>query len=424
MNRIVLIGNGFDLAHGMKTSYNDFIEFLWEDILEEVKASDTLSVDNDLFKVAGHQGKQGELDKDFPAKRKIETLFKTRSFNNDFFKRLIECQYIEGWVDIEKEFYKRLTECYKIDQQQKTNASKKQIDQLNTDFKQIKGKLQQYLIKEQLAFNDILKKGELNFDKIARSIGSKMYKNIELRECSEDYKDDKVALKYDQLKTPYLRFKTGHETDTYYEKIFKRSHDGFSVKQLKKLMVENESLKLFINMPDEVLRLSFNYTLTEELYFDSTKFIRSDWMHPIVIKPIHIHGSIREEDKNPIIFGYGDELDDDYLEIEKLDDNRYLENIKSVKYLDRDSYKRLLEFVNSDQYQVVIMGHSCGNSDRTLLNTLFEHDNCVSIKPYYHQKEDGSDNYSDIVRNITRNFNDKQKLRDRVVNKQYCEPLL
>ncbi|PKG44332.1 AbiH family protein, partial [Psychroflexus sp. MES1-P1E] len=24
MNRIVLIGNGFDLAHGMKTSYKDF----------------------------------------------------------------------------------------------------------------------------------------------------------------------------------------------------------------------------------------------------------------------------------------------------------------------------------------------------------------------------------------------------------------
>ena len=25
MNRLVLIGNGFDLAHGLKTSYEDFI---------------------------------------------------------------------------------------------------------------------------------------------------------------------------------------------------------------------------------------------------------------------------------------------------------------------------------------------------------------------------------------------------------------
>jgi len=31
MNRIVLIGNGFDLAHGLKTSYADFINWYWED---------------------------------------------------------------------------------------------------------------------------------------------------------------------------------------------------------------------------------------------------------------------------------------------------------------------------------------------------------------------------------------------------------
>ena len=69
------------------------------------------------------------------------------------------------------------------------------------------------------------------------------------------------------------------------------------------------------------------------------------------------------------------------------------------------------------------MGHSCGNSDRTLLNTLFEHENCVSIKPYYYQKEDGSDNYLEIVQNICRNFTDMKLMRDRVVNKTYCEPL-
>lgn len=29
MNRLVLIGNGFDLAHGLKTSYADFINWYW-----------------------------------------------------------------------------------------------------------------------------------------------------------------------------------------------------------------------------------------------------------------------------------------------------------------------------------------------------------------------------------------------------------
>ena len=30
MNRLVIIGNGFDLAHGLKTSYADFINWYWE----------------------------------------------------------------------------------------------------------------------------------------------------------------------------------------------------------------------------------------------------------------------------------------------------------------------------------------------------------------------------------------------------------
>ena len=83
----------------------------------------------------------------------------------------------------------------------------------------------------------------------------------------------------------------------------------------------------------------------------------------------------------------------------------------------------MLSFIEAEPFQVFIMGHSCGNSDRTLLNTLFEHPNCVSIKPYYYVKDDGSDTYLDIVQNISRNFTDMKKMRDRVVNKIYCEPL-
>ena len=31
MNRLVLIGNGFDLAHGLKTSYGHFIDWYWKE---------------------------------------------------------------------------------------------------------------------------------------------------------------------------------------------------------------------------------------------------------------------------------------------------------------------------------------------------------------------------------------------------------
>lgn len=110
--------------------------------------------------------------------------------------------------------------------------------------------------------------------------------------------------------------------------------------------------------------------------------------------------------------------------IEKLQDNDFLEDIKSIRYHETENYRRLLNFIESEPYQVLVMGHSCGNSDRTLLNTLFEHRNCISIKVYYHQREDGTDNYSDLIRNLSRNFNDKAAMRDTIVNKKMCSPLV
>lgn len=155
--------------------------------------------------------------------------------------------------------------------------------------------------------------------------------------------------------------------------------------------------------------LSFNYTPTVKMYSgydDITNYIHGDLDYP-----------------ENIIFGYGDELDKDYQEILDRNDNELLNYVKSVKYLETRNYRNLLEFINSGLFQVVILGHSCGNSDRTLLNTVFEHQNCVSIKPYYHKWDDGRDNYLDIVQNICRNFTDMKLFRDRVVNKEQCKTI-
>ena len=36
MNRIILVGNGFDLAHGLKTSYSDFINWYWAEFGKKI----------------------------------------------------------------------------------------------------------------------------------------------------------------------------------------------------------------------------------------------------------------------------------------------------------------------------------------------------------------------------------------------------
>ena len=158
--------------------------------------------------------------------------------------------------------------------------------------------------------------------------------------------------------------------------------------------------------------LNFNYTKTAELYCPNDKEIFSI---------NHIHGKV--ENSKSVIFGYGDEIDEKYKELEKKNDDLCLSNIKSIKYLEADNYRKVRSFIESEPYQIIIMGHSCGNSDRTLLNTLFEHPNCVSVKPYYYIDKKGKDNYLKLVMNISRNFNDKKLMRDRVVSKVYCKPM-
>ena len=36
MNRIILVGNGFDLAHGLKTRYEDFINWYFDQLKKEL----------------------------------------------------------------------------------------------------------------------------------------------------------------------------------------------------------------------------------------------------------------------------------------------------------------------------------------------------------------------------------------------------
>ena len=181
---------------------------------------------------------------------------------------------------------------------------------------------------------------------------------------------------------------------------------------IKKHIGKNSFKKVYC-MPNTLL-LNFNYTKTaENLYL----------INYMNFEIINIHGELNN-DNNPLIFGYGDELDENYQKIEKTQDNDFLENIKSIKYHQTRNYRDLLKFIESGIYQVFVMGHSCGNSDRTLLNTLFEHRNCVSIKVFYWQPEVGKDDYSNLIRNISRNFNDKPKMRDMVVNRENCSALV
>lgn len=169
--------------------------------------------------------------------------------------------------------------------------------------------------------------------------------------------------------------------------------------------------------PSSVCVLNFNYTSLPLEYLKKIKVIPTTY--------IPIHGELEGDDINNqgLVFGYGDELDKDYLEFENMNIDSLFEHIKSFKYLHFDHYRSLLEFINSKPFQVHLYGHSCGLSDRTLLNTIFENENCISIKNSYYSNN-GKDDYEQKSYAIARHFKSKADLRAKVVNKTKCEPII
>lgn len=439
MNRIILIGNGFDLSHGLKTSYRDFMDNYWKGVAQKIANNLFTSYEDEFTKFERISGPEslskavnatsfnidnakGYIYKDalgrgiIPESQKalgtVDSYNKLKqiiadinkksdlqfslSFKNQFFQGISEQTCLKSWLGIENEYYKQLKGAL-----ENNNIS---TEKLNDEFSQVKNHLKQYL-------KEICKQ-EISKNKSIEGIINSLIKLNDIAISEEELYLDDIGFMVSKLPNGMCSGEIEEEM---------KNHPEYSIMNTKKEAYRAMIKDMLINgkldnyrHPYRILFLNFNYTHTvEKLYAKSPGNEDCEF--------IHIHGELDNPD-NPVIFGYGDEMDEHYKKLINLNDNSFLQNIKSIRYLETDNYRQLLTFIDSDPYQIYIMGHSCGNSDRTLLNTLFEHKNCLSIKPFYYQ-EDSKDNYIDIIQNISRNFKDAALMRDRVVNKTYCEPL-
>jgi hypothetical protein len=126
---------------------------------------------------------------------------------------------------------------------------------------------------------------------------------------------------------------------------------------------------------------------------------------------MNIHGNVNDSE-NPIIFGYGDDLHSRYKELEDEENDELLKNIKSFYYTNTYDYQELIDFIVPQNYEVYVVGHSCGLSDRTLLKTIFEHENCVLIKIYTHK---GKEEYFQKNIAVSRHCENKPNVRRKIV---------
>ncbi|ADY51838.1 hypothetical protein Pedsa_1271 [Pseudopedobacter saltans DSM 12145] len=402
MNRLILVGNGFDLAHGLKTSYKDFLIWylaecfgsrsylpsIYKDELLQIEFKDFYSFtrvvtaykegvyhsgytkDDLIYFIASHfeQRTIKELlninEKYIPVFIIADSDHFSVSDDNrnepfkvnvlsDLLKNLIiNCQDC-NWVDVENEYFEALKNCKNREGQ----FDFKKVNQLNDELQFIKGKLKEYLeIQQKNARVSV--KGNL----IAH-IKSKY--NISDFDTTVDYENLRQKLGFDD------RFK---EEDHY----------------------------LYV--------VNFNYTDTFNHYKDHV--IEQSIFRKVEIN--HIHGELYEL-KNPLIFGFGDEHDKDYLTFEEQGNNDLFTHIKSYQYFNTPNYRNLIRFLNSGDYQVFIMGHSCGLSDRTMFKEIFDHEHCKSVKIFHYQKPDGTNDFWEKTVNLGRHFSDKGRMRKLIV---------
>lgn len=358
VNKLILVGNGLDLALGLKTDYESFIVWYFKDcFLKALKSGDyNLPVGR---RVQGHyndtlfQFIYPLIYRNFNYNEEIEkiediksvqiflmhpSLSLQHSYNSELFVRIYKSLDI-GWVDIEGIYYNLLKESIK-------SKSTVDIEKLNVELEYLKNKLEEYLIS--------INSNEIDFKKDNHNFVNQFFEPITTEELLNVKSDDFITIQ-----------------NTYF--------------------------------------LNFNYTYALSKLLKSVVFKNKP-----TYEVNHIHGEL-ESDSYPIIFGFGDEMDGDYKKIEELKDNRYFENIKSFKYLKNGSYRALMRFLDADNYQVCIYGHSCGLSDRIMLNEIFEHENCKSIKIFFYENELGENDFTNKTMEISRHFNSNTLMRKKIV---------
>lgn len=343
-NRLIIVGNGFDIAYGLNTTYSDFIlDYFKKNAIEAFRKgrqnTELLEIQIEYFDPQAFDDTKRIIAKMEDVKDLI-SLIKNHGiikYDDDLFGYLIDYFTKNNWVDVEALYYDRLMSCYH-------GSSVDAVCKMNVSFENIRQALSIYIKEEQ------------------------------------------------QRHVSYYNKPIFEE---FFYNMFLPLEWNFAE------LVKNHRKKY---PPENVMFLDFNYTDTIEALIKAYPKFKSRALH------ISIHGSVNDIN-NPIIFGYGDDTDENYRKLEMKRDNEWLTKIKSFHYPRTNNYHKLLNFISLGDFDVFIVGHSCGLSDRTLLKTIFEHENCLAIKNYHYKGE--SEDFSKRME-ISRHFNDKIKMRERL----------
>ncbi|EDP71693.1 hypothetical protein FBALC1_04377 [Flavobacteriales bacterium ALC-1] len=360
INKLILIGNGFDLALDLKTKYEDFLFWYFKKFII-----------NGLSNISPVINPEGEYI--FSYNEDEMFLFYNKS--NSYYEQvsIIQSNFFNSFEDIKIFLNQNI---YEFTFTFKSSLLKKIYLESNSGWVDI-----------EKAYFDLLKK---ELDKKNSEIDNL---NKELKTIKQFLKDYLVELDFTKIENPLI---AGKYISQFIKKV--------NLNDIIDLPEKNNEI-----ITDQIYFLNFNYTPSLNAILNSSTASQLE-IYREKLRTNQIHGDLIT-DSDFLIFGYGDEMDKDYNKIEEKNDNRFFDNIKSFKYAENSNYRDLLRFLNSENYQVIVYGHSCGLSDRLMLNEIFEHDNCKSIKIYYYNKQE----FVNKTMDISRHFSSNKLMRKKIV---------
>lgn len=349
MNRIVIVGNGFDLAHGLPTRYEDFMLDLIKNGLQQCYLHGHYT-HGSMFQVSANVTPDG-------------ISFGAYLDSSASIKQLLESNYIRH-----------------------NNKQKPRNAIFNIDFTSgfLRG-----LVKEYAAYNWVDVE-QYYFDLLRGVLNNRNVQNKqeEITEYNRQLTDFAANLK------EYLT----NINETYSYSEIKRSSPDF-VSGIEDLLFGDKNSRRSSN--DENLILNFNYTSTLLPYLQRLGDNRTNM--------IDVHGNVMSE--QDLIFGYGHVRNPEYLELMEQGGSSFKTNLKEFKYLLNDNIANIRSFINKDAYKVTILGHSCGRSDGTLLSEIFNHDNCVQIQITYHKESSNFERVAHAIDDHAQNQNITRKIK-------------
>ena len=338
---ILIIGNGFDLAHGLKTSYKHFLDFCKE-----------------------------QNNKRIPMAVNYETTFIDNIWLRHFLMR--EKQLGNTWIDLEQEIYKVIKNVSFSINYLSSNKPNFRFPALFSIKKDILEFYFNKMFDYMKPVNNMQTIGKKGYIEIETNVFSCLYYHIE-------NSDGLIHLLYDQLRE--------------FTKVFEQ----YLINEVMAKLVSDD--KYILTLPTSNTKLyvlSFNYTDTCFKLYNHSRNPYTEYS----IETIFVHGKAEYDSNSKLVLGTKSFKASNNPKTISSQFNIFQKHNQRHKYNTIEPYQDLLKGIKLQKDESVIfyvLGHSLDETDHNILKHVFSANKDAMIKIYYHDEE----SQERLINNIT-----------------------